>query len=254
MLIIRKEQIAVFEEIAQKNFELELADHIREFIPKHAKAVGEEQVSAAVSYGVERARQYGFTNQGPVRFFIELLCLFGCDFDTDPQLPWVQIILKDEEISDQTQRADMLFDKMIEYDEKVSGLDKKFYLSALERLNSVRIEQYHLRPETFESEASRALRNIYPQKFEYLGTEGIDALIVRAKEIASELNISSDHGLGLVLAMVFAIGHGFAHDPLYPWISKALGDEERDPNVRIEDVHSKMKVYLDTVLNRRTKS
>ena len=253
MLIIRKEQIAVFEEIAQKNFESELADHINKFIPKHAEAVGNDRLIETVGLGIERAREYGFTNRGPVKFYIEMMCLFGCDFDTDPQLPWAQAILRDEEIVDQAQRADALFDKMTEYDEKVSGPDQEFYLNALERLNSARLEHYNLSPGTFDSEALGALRNIYPQKCEFLGKEGFDGFVARSKEIAAELEITSERGVALVVAIAFAIGHGFTHDPMYPWISKALSEEKMSPNERIETVHSKMKVYLDTVLTRRAK-
>lgn len=253
MLVIRKEQIAVFEEIAQKNFERELLDHLKKFIPKHAEAVGNDQLIDTVSLGIERAREYGFTNRGPVQFYVEMMCLFGCDFDTDPQLPWAGEILKDEEITDQTQRADALFDKMTEYDEKVSGPDQQYYLKALDQLNSVRLEHYNLSPATFDSEIHGAVRNIYPQKFEYLGKEGIDGLIARCKEIAAELSITSDRGIGLVVAMATAVGHGFAHDPMYPWISKALSEEQFSPNERIETVHSKMKAFLQAVLSRRAK-
>lgn len=253
MLVIRKEQIAVFEEIAQKNFERELADHIRKFIPKHAEAVGNDQINETVGLGIERAREYGFTNRGPVQFYIEMMCLFGCDFDTDPQLPWAQAILKDDAIADQAERADALFDKMTEYDEKVSGPDQEFYLKALEQLSSARLEHYNLSPGTFDSEILGAIRNIYPQKFEFLGKEGADGLIARSKEIAAELSITSDRGAALVVAMTSAVGHGFAHDPMYPWISKTLREEKLSPNERIETVHTKMKLYLDTVLSRRPK-
>lgn len=253
MLVIRKEQIAVFEEAAQKMFESELVDHLKVFIPKHSESAGDEQLKETVCLGVERAKEYGFTSRGTVRFYVEMMCLFGCDFDSDPQYAVAKSVLDDKEITDQTQRADTLFDKMAEYDEKVSGPKQEFYVKALERLNSVRIEHYDLSPGSFDNEVVGALRKIYPQKCEFLGKEVIRELISISKKQAGEMSITSDRGLGLVVALIFVVGRGFAHDPMYPWISKALNDEKRDPNERIENAHTKMKIYLDALLNRRSK-
>lgn len=247
MLVIRKEQLAVLEEYAQQGFERELVEHIKSFAPKHSAAIGTNGLRDVVDLGVERANSYGFSNKGPVRFYVEMMCMFGSDFDSDPQLPWASEVLKNENITDQMERADTLFDKMLEYEEKVSGQKNEYYLSALERLSKARFEDYDL-VGAFNNETARAMSRIYPQKVEYLGQEGVDKLIARGKSIAGEHGIKSAHGVAFFIALAFMIGHGFAKDPFFPWISKTLAEAELDPNEKAERVLKKMKAYLDETL------
>lgn len=97
MLIIRKETMEVFEEALLRNFEDEMVQHIKQFTPRHSEIIGEQCVRQVAKMGIERARQYGLTNRGPVRFYIELMFMLGSNFDTDPQYPWAGEILNDPE-------------------------------------------------------------------------------------------------------------------------------------------------------------
>lgn len=247
MLVIRKEQMAVLEEYAQQGFERELVEHVKDFAPKHSAAIGDEAVREVVRLGIERSGNYGFSNRGPVRFYVEMMCMFGSDFDTDPQLPWAESVLKNEAVTDQMEKADALFDKMTEYDEAVTGPEKQYYLKALERLSKVRFEDYNLTG-SFDGELARGLKSIYSQKYESLGKEGIENLIARGKTIAAEHSVTSTRGIALFTALAFMIGHGFANDPFFPWISNTLGEEGTDPNEKAERVTTKMKLYLDEAL------
>jgi len=48
---------------------------------------------------------------------------------------------------------------------------------------------------------------------------------------------------------MFAMGHGFATDPLFPWIRTTLNDPLiHDPAQRVRRLVSKIKTYLDAVL------
>ena len=88
MLEIREEQMAVFDQAARKSFEDEMVQHLAEFVPKQCEVIGEQQVRKVIQLGIERARIYSLTIRGPVRFYIELMFVFGSDFDTDPLLSW----------------------------------------------------------------------------------------------------------------------------------------------------------------------
>ena len=248
MLVIRKEQMAVLEEYAQQGFERELAEHLKEFAPKHSAAIGNGGVREVVELGIERSGGYGFTNHGPVRFYVEMMCMFGSDFDTDPQLPWAEGVLKNDAITDQMERADALFDKMTEYEEQVSGPEKEYYLKALERLSKAGLENYNLAAGSFDAEVVMALQSIYPQKCEHLGKDGLESLIAKGKAVAAEYSVTSKRGVALFIAIAFTIGHGFTKDPFFPWISKTLAEEGLQPSEKAERVLAKMKLYLDEVL------
>lgn len=251
MLIVRKEQMSALEAYVLKGFEHELAEHVKRFVTKHAEAIGDDGVRQVVQLGIQRARSHGFTNRGPVRFYVEMMCMFGSDFDTDPSIPWAQGILSNDSIPTQKAKSDFLFERMKEYHEKVSGAEKQYYLNALENINKGRLEAYFFTPGMFADDMVNVLRNIYPQKFESLGRSGFDALVAKGKSIAEQHNVTSETGLARFIVLAFIIGHGFASDPFYPWISKTLAEEMRDPNEKAERVFSKMRLYLSSALEQR---
>ena len=58
--------------------------------------MGGEWLKTLVNTGVSRARGHGFTLRGPLRLYLDLMFLFGSDFDTDPQYPWAGEVLKEQ--------------------------------------------------------------------------------------------------------------------------------------------------------------
>ena len=249
MLKIRDSQMKTLEDAALQRFENELIEHIKEFAPKHSEVIEEEGVREVVRLGMERAGKYGFTKRGSIRFYVELMFMFGSDFDTDFQLPWAEGVLNNDQIKSEMERADILHEKMVEYLEQVAGKDKEYSLKALERLDKARIEEYRTAGGDFDREAIAGLRSIYPQKYEYLGDELLQTLLQRAKDSARKFSVTSEKGKALFIALMFSLGHGFADDALFPWV-KATMEEEKipDPNERAERLERKMKIYLDRVL------
>lgn len=249
MLKIRDKQMKTLEDAAILRFEDELVEHIKEFAPKHSEVIKEEGVRKVVHLGIESAKQYDFTKRGPVRFYVELMFMFGSDFNTDFQLPWASGVLNNDQIKSETERADILHEKMVEYLEQIAGKDKEHSLKALERLNKARIEEYKTAGGDFDRQAAAGLRSIYPQKYEYLGDELLRELIQRAKDSAQRFSVTSEKGKALFVALMFSLGHGFADDALFPWVTTTMEDEKiPDPNERAERLERKMKIYLDRVL------
>ncbi len=232
------------DEIAVQNFESGLVEHLKKFAPKHSEAVTDEGVRQTVRLGIERAKQYDFTNRAPVRFYIELIFMFGSGFDTDPQIAWAGGTLKTDSVSDQLERADLLHDKMMIYLRQVSAAEDYFVASLL-RLNELKIEDYAAGGDS-EAKIIADLRRIYPQKYEYLGERRLRALVQRGKESAGEHSVTSAKGIALFTALMFTLGNDFAADPLFPWISEILRDKTvTAPNERIEKIYRETKKYLD---------
>lgn len=174
----------VFEELALRNYEDEMVQHIKQSTPKHSETIGEPAVRQVIRIGIERAKEYDLTNRGPGRFYIELMFMFGSDFDTDPQYPWAEEILSDSEITDQMERADRLYNKTMDYLEKAAGPEYKYEKEAMRRLSQMRFEDLPTSEEDFESEIVTHLNRIHPQKFEYIGETAIRELIQRGNEVA----------------------------------------------------------------------
>lgn len=249
MLIIRAQHMEVFRHVTLRAFEDQMVAHLYQFAKRHCEVIGEQNVREVIRLGMERAKMYGLTNRGPVRFYIELMFMFGIAFDTDPQLPWVQEILNSPETQDQMERADRLYDKMIEYLAKVAGRNNEYAIKALRAIHNRVSLPFSFSKELFESEMLSEMKRIYPQKCFYTGEPPLRELIHEAVASAEAYSIQTMRGVALFVVLMFALGHGFAQDPLFPWISRTLQDPRViGPDQRAERIEAKAVAYLDQVL------
>jgi hypothetical protein len=253
MWTIRQEQMDAFRQSALQQFEDEMLDHLREFAPKHWNVMGELDGRRVIRTGIERAEKYGFTNRGPVRFYIELMLMFGSYFDTDPQYPWASSILRQREPMNQMIRADQLHAAMKDYVELVSGPDHRYSIAAMRRLSQTRFEDV-LEGVTrgklnLEASVLHQLERIYPEKCAYLGEPCLRILIQRGFALSLRYDLVSEKGMVLMTALIFALGDGFAHDPQCVWISRRLDDTRwSDTGKRVEELYSRAMIYLQHVL------
>ncbi len=171
MLIIRKEQMKAFENDALRRFEDEMVVHSKEFTPRLCKVIGDEQLRVALRQAMERADTYGFTNRGPIRLYIELMFLYGNDFDTDPQYPSLGEVLNAP--GDQMLRAEQIYEGILDYQEKVSGLDAANVRKALTALSVFAQKPVRFSPNNFVAEMLQEMTRVFPQKAAYIGEEGL---------------------------------------------------------------------------------
>jgi hypothetical protein len=249
MLVIRKEQLDVLTQSLMQGFEDEMVEHLAEFSPPLFKAIKEEQMRKVVRFGFEKCDKYGFTLRGPMRLYLEMMLLFGSHFDTDPQYPWAAEILFDRHSVAQMQRADWLYEKIVDYQEKVSGPNGENTQAALEKLSEMSRNPPILPAGEYEESVRREMRRCFAQKVDYIGKESVGNLIVEGKDAARKYEFPSTRGDTLMIALKFTFGHGCDDDPLYPWINRTLTDEKIvDPQARMERLEKKSATWLDHVL------
>lgn len=248
-MIIRQQQIAVFDVIGEKKFEDEMVEHIQQFAPRLSDVVSEPGVRRAVQLGLKRSRQYGLSNRGPVRFYIEAMISFGSDFDTDPQLPWAAEILTSKAPVDQATRADLLFQKTHEYYQLVMGPDNSYGIEAMRRIANAQWKDLIASDGEFSDRILSGLQRMYPQKYWYVGEPLLRALAGRGIEMAQAYSIASGPGAALLIGLMFGFGHGVATDPLYPWVGRTLKDTLiQHPQDRVLRLSDKLMVYARRVL------
>ncbi len=246
---IRKEQVQVFEEVRMPDFEDYMVEHLKDFSPLHSKSLREDGIRALIRLGIERAKKHGFTRRGPVRFYIETAILLGIDFDTDPQYPWAGSILRDPSVPDQTERADRVHAWLMELLDAAGGPERQYAKQALHRARKIPFQAMPVSDPSFGDEAIRRMRGMHPEKVGYLGETVLRGLIPRAFEEAKKYSVSTDAGVCLFLGLMFAVGHGVAGDPKYPWVANTLTNPAiTDPDTRVERLYSKTMTYLDHVL------
>lgn len=249
MLVIRNEQMKVFEEAGLRKYEDEMLQYIKQFAPTHSDIIGERGVRRVVRMGIERAKEYGLTNRGPVSFYIELMFMLGSDFDTDPQYLWAGEGLNESAVADQMVRADRLYDKAMDYVEKISGPERKHEKEALRRVNQMHIADLPVSGGNFEGEILRHLNRIHPEKCVYIGESAIGILVRRASEAAKSYAVGKGIGPALFAGLMFAFGHGCFTDPQFPWIEGTLNNASLvDPHKKAERLYSKMMTYFNNAL------
>lgn len=246
MLLIRKEQMKVFEQKALQNFEDEMVEHLEIFSPPLFKAVGEEQMRKVISFGIAQANSYGFTFRGPVRLYLEMMLVFGSYFDTDPQYPWATEILANQGAGPQMDRAEMLFEKMMDYRKKVAGPKDAYMLKALRNTSDLAMQPLSLSTENFISTMRQEIARVYPQKAAYVGDERLEALIREGIEKAQSQRFSTVRGTTLLIVLMLAFGHGCEDDLLYPWIARTLNDKPiPDPESKSKRLERKSLTWLE---------
>jgi hypothetical protein len=239
----------VFEQTALKSFEDEMVEHVKSFVPELCKAAGDGGVRQAVQLGIERARGYGLTTRGSICFYLELMCVFGSDFDTDPQLYWAGETLKDKSLGSESTRTDWLFDRMTAYLDEVVGEKNKHAIAALRRLSALDL-QAHAANESLTAEPiMKTMESIYPEKTSFVGYDTLRWLIYRSGDDAALYSLPSSGGTATLAGLMLALGHGICKDPLYPWIANTLTDSRiKDGKARLERLLNKIRVYLNQVL------
>jgi hypothetical protein len=246
---IRAEQIRAFEAASAQRFEDEMCRHLWEFSPRHCKVIGESGVRTVIRRSMGKATGYGFTTRGAMRLYIDLVFMFGSEFDTDPLFPWAATILRDRGMRDPMARAGRLHAKALEFSDSTAGPDFQYVKEAFKRAQSVRYEDLTSVSDDFEAGCMVKLQAAYPRKYAYVGEPAIRQLVREAIAEAQAWSVSAQPGVLFFVILMFAIGHGFATDPLYPWIERTLRNAGiSDPNKRVERLYTKTMTYLDHVI------
>jgi len=112
MLRIRKAQMKALE---KEQLEVQIRAHLAECFPQHCEALGPAGTREAVRYGIERARTYGFEAESDLCQYIDLMFLFGQDFEEAPELAWAGEILKDRSPESPGDRMRRLFEAAVRH-------------------------------------------------------------------------------------------------------------------------------------------
>jgi hypothetical protein len=107
MLIIRDEQIKVFETALRKRFIKALAKELRDEHKECVEDLGDEELYDLIDEGVERAeKEYGLESDSDVKTFVKLLFTVGWYFD---HYELFQFYLTDESC-EPDERMDFIFE------------------------------------------------------------------------------------------------------------------------------------------------
>ena len=176
------------------------------------------------------------------------MILLGTYFDTDPQYPWVKVVLNDSSFyPNQISKADQLHNLYVDYHKNVIGENGEYALAALMRLsdseNKKKLEEDYTKR---KQELIDIISFIYPEKSEFLGYDLLNDLINRANQKANQYQIDFNKGKNLFVGLTFTLGHKFDSDLMYPWISNTFKNDESSKKTpqQIERLIKKIQIYV----------
>ncbi|HEX3876978.1 MAG TPA: hypothetical protein VHW24_08330 [Bryobacteraceae bacterium] len=222
MLIIRSEQMRVFEADAEREFTFEMVECLKLHAPRISLLVSETELKWIVETDVLRARSYGLMRRGPISLFLQLTLTLGCGFDTDPQLGWITGILADPSKTDML-RAQSLYEHFAHYSDRVIGIGYRYPNEALRKLRNVDFD-VAAQDDWSASRTLEVMSKIYPEKFRLVGEETASALVHSAAGEAKEYGLPKGRGAAALAVMKLVLGHRICQDRYYPRITTALRD------------------------------
>lgn len=86
-MIIRSEQMDQMRRLLVERFENRMVEHLQRCFPRKCAALTESGVRAEIRHGIQKARDYGLENELEVCKYINLMFIFGRDFDIQEE-PW----------------------------------------------------------------------------------------------------------------------------------------------------------------------
>ena len=249
MLTIRPDQVESIRHHHLQKFEDEMVEHLKKFAPRHWKVMGEPAGRQVIKLGIAQAEQYGLTNRGPVRFYIELMLMFGSYFDADPQHPWASEVLSSSEAVHQDVKAKRLYEAMNTYMSKVVEPERQHLREAVRPLLDAQFEDVVKPGADLEHVILDALHSTCPARWEYVGKRTLKRMVQHGFMLAKDHGFESDKGRVLMVILALVVGHRFPDDPLNPWIVRRLTNPRwPDPNKQVDELASKSLLYLKHIL------
>lgn len=247
MFVLKNQQIEVYKEIALKNFEDKMLNHIKEFFPNHFNMIPEDCIREIIQLGYEKAKGYGFTTQRNVCLYINIMLVVGSNFDVDPMYSWVSTHLVDSGDYPNV-RMNRLSDESFKMLEKYTGSNNQFLNRALLKLNNSGEELFQKLKESDLNTFGETLKDIYPEKYDVIDYSNL--LKVKRQGIikANSHGIFSESNILVYLILMFLLGSEFDHDPQFNWVQKTLNDSTFNEDERIKELYRSMMDNLRSYL------
>ena len=95
---------------AKADYEGRMIVHLRKCFPHECGRLSDLEIRQAIDLGIANAGKYGLVTERDVCLYIDLMFVFGLDFDTSPNFPWASDILNDSWRTDPSRKIDFLYD------------------------------------------------------------------------------------------------------------------------------------------------
>lgn len=203
MFTIRQAHLAALSQAVQKDFEDRMVAHLGEAFPGPYRALGEQQAREMIQHGIRQAAGYDIVVERDVCQYIDLMMIYGTDFDRDDRYPWAAAILTDPATADPSVKV--------------------------RRLYAVK---------DFEDRMVVHLGKFFPKHCEALGETKVREAVHEGIRRAGGYGIVAERDVCKYIDLMFAFDRGFDKDSRYPWAARILTDPaQKDPTAKVNRLY-----------------
>jgi hypothetical protein len=232
----------------KKGFEHQMFNHIVEHFPVHAGLLGRKGVIKVINAGIEKGFKYGFTTGYEFCLFIDMMFMLGSGCDTDIQLPFVSRMLNDTSDHGHLERIDIVYKASIFHIEKILGPVEVFPVKALNFMRDLNLEDLDKRiAQNYRQSVEEELERLWPEKCIDEHKNVVFQLVDLGTAKAASYGLTQPVHEAYFVMWMFLLGHEFDKDPVYPWFSKVLNDNELTNE---DDKFSKLEFTFKEILNK----
>lgn len=123
MLALRQQQIDALAEARLVDFETRMHAHVCRCFEAATRTMSDGDIRDVIRQGVARAQSYGIGSERGVCKYINLMFVFGRNFDRDPRLPWAFEILDGARVHRDASTIELLYQEAQRHEARVRGLD-----------------------------------------------------------------------------------------------------------------------------------
>jgi len=215
MLIIRKEQMQVFRNVALDNFKRDMLRHFFLVDPFHCNAIGETNVRKVIDLGVDRASTYGINQEETTQFYLAIMFHCGSFFDVDPTLFWARDVLLLCDDGNQVDKCGLLRQRFLDYVNTIAGEDGRPIIAFLAKILRLTGGKDLI---LTSRQINDFLGDAYPEKYAYLTHHGVQGVIESAQQELSFSGVDAQIGLAPLSLLKCIYGHSVSRDRLFPWV------------------------------------
>ncbi|WP_274719998.1 hypothetical protein [Xenorhabdus bovienii] len=227
----------------------ELVAHCNESYPYLEIKLGKDELRKALKDAVEKTKNDGFDQRGAVQFYIDMLILFGTEFQTDPQYTWIKTILDNHSHLGQLEKTSLLYHEVTRYLNEVHGEQDEYLKTSILKFQNINIERLNVQWNNYESNVDALLKSLYPQKHQYIKKNDIKKFIQFGVEKSNKYGIKNANCSAFLTLIMFLLGHKFDQDIFLSHLNIRLFKQYySDIDLLIIEMENKTKDYLKIFL------
>ncbi|CQH07443.1 hypothetical protein [Yersinia mollaretii] len=238
MMAFSEGQLELLKTLSFKGYVSEVVSHCELMYPALVSLQGQERFSLHIEKAIALAKKTGFTQRGPVRFYIDMMILLGSNFEHDPQHQWAEFN-KINSASSQLEKSISMYNILEQYIGAIYGESNCFFEQSLVRLRNLDVSHISDNKKNYRDNTHELLNYIHPQRYNLLGNGAVDALIYFSDEnTPTNVTIKPNHKSYTVLIR-FLLGSHFNSDFFrYDSLSSKLINYVSEENIQYHDVIS----------------